>query len=322
MKRRTFVNNLLGSTVGAGMINACARIPSMDSGPGGPVVVSTWDFGMKANEEAWKVLSSQGNALDAVEQGVRIIEADASNHTVGIGGLPDRDGHVTLDACIMDQKGNAGSVCFLEHIVHPVSVARKVMEKTPHVILSGSGALQFALEEGFEKTDLLTPESKRAWEKWKKNAEYSPVINIENHDTIGMIALDSAGNLSGACTTSGLAYKMHGRVGDSPILGAGLFVDNEVGAATATGMGEAVLKTCGTFLVVELMRQGRSPEEACKEAVLRIAKKQNYNDFQIGFLAMDKKGNTGAYCIHPGFSYAHQNMEGAELIPAKSYVKE
>ncbi|MBY5960268.1 N(4)-(beta-N-acetylglucosaminyl)-L-asparaginase [Membranicola marinus] len=277
---------------------------------------------MKANEEAWKVLSSQGNALDAVEQGVRIIEADASNHTVGIGGLPDRDGHVTLDACIMDQKGNAGSVCFLEHIVHPVSVARKVMEKTPHVILSGSGALQFALEEGFEKTDLLTPESKRAWEKWKKNAEYSPVINIENHDTIGMIALDSAGNLSGACTTSGLAYKMHGRVGDSPILGAGLFVDNEVGAATATGMGEAVLKTCGTFLVVELMRQGRSPEEACKEAVLRIAKKQNYNDFQIGFLAMDKKGNTGAYCIHPGFSYAHQNKEGAELIPAKSYVKE
>lgn len=322
MQRRTFVNNLLGSSLGAGIINACARLPSLSSGPGGPVVVSTWDFGVKANKEAWKVLSADGRALDAVEQGVRVIEGDKSNQTVGIGGLPDRDGHVTLDACIMDETGNAGSVCFLEHIVHPVSVARKVMEDTPHVILSGDGALQFALEEGFEKTDLLTPESRKAWEEWKKKSEYKPIINIENHDTIGMIALDANGNLSGACTTSGLAYKMHGRVGDSPILGAGLYVDNEVGAATATGMGEAVLKTCGTFLVVELMRQGRSPEEACKEAVMRIANKQNYNDFQIGFLALDKKGNTGAYCIHPGFSYARHDAKGSELIPSKSYVEE
>lgn len=321
MKRRSFVNSLIGSSVGTGILQSLPHFNSFRSGPGGPVVVSTWDFGMKANQEAWKVLSGDGRAMDAVEQGVRIIEGDKSNHSVGIGGLPDRDGHVTLDACVMDETGNAGSVCFLEHIVHPVSVARKVMENTPHVILSGEGALQFALEEGFEKTDLLTPAAKKAWKEWQKKAEYKPVINIENHDTIGMVALDAAGNLSGACTTSGLAYKMHGRVGDSPIIGAGLFVDNEVGAATATGMGEAVLKTCGTFLVVELMRQGRSPEEACREAVLRIAKRQNYKDFQIGFLALDKKGNTGAYCIHPGFSYAHQNDQGAELIPAKSYVK-
>jgi len=321
MKRRLFINRLAATSAG-GFLYKMREGSFNPNGPGGPVVVSTWDFGMKANKEAWKVLSAEGKALDAVEQGVRIIEADESNLSVGIGGLPDRDGYVTLDACIMDETGNAGSVCFLQNIVHPVSVARKVMEKTPHVILSGEGALQFALEEGFEETNLLTPAARKAWEKWKETSKYKPIINIENHDTIGMIALDAYGNLSGACTTSGLAYKMHGRVGDSPIIGAGLFVDNEVGAATATGMGEAVLKTCGTFLVVELMRQGRSPEEACREAVLRIAKKQNYKDFQIGFLALDKKGNTGAYCIHPGFSYAVQNKNGAKLIPAKSYVKE
>ena len=319
MKRRNFISRLAATSVGASVYKMW-RGSSSPKGPGGPIVVSTWDFGMKANEEAWKILSAHGKALDAVEQGVRIIEADESNLSVGIGGLPDRDGYVTLDACIMDETGNAGSVCFLQNILHPISVARKVMEKTPHVILSGEGALQFAMEEGFEKINLLTPAARKAWEKWKETSEYKPIINIENHDTIGMIALDSDGNLSGACTTSGLAYKMHGRVGDSPIIGAGLFVDNEVGAATATGMGEAVLKTCGTFLVVELMRQGRSPEEACREAVLRIAKKQNYKDFQIGFLALDKQGNTGAYCIHPGFSYALHNRDGAELIPALSYT--
>ncbi len=320
MKRRSFVNTLVGTSIGTPLIRSFSHFTSARKGPGGPVVISTWDFGVKANEEAWKELSTRGRAMDAVEKGVRIVEADPTNSSVGLGGRPDRDGHVTLDACVMDETGNAGSVCFLEHIVHPVSVARKVMEDTPHVILSGEGALQFALEKGFEKTNLLTPESRKEWEKWKKKSEYKPIINIENHDTIGMVALDAQGNLSGACTTSGLAYKMHGRVGDSPIIGAGLYVDNEVGAATATGMGEAVLKTCGTFLVVELMRQGKSPEEACREAVLRITRKQNYKDFQIGFLALDKAGNTGAYCIHPGFSYALKNTEGSRLIPAPSYT--
>lgn len=320
MKRRSFLHNLIGSSLGAAVINSITGMPKPKSGPGGPVVVSTWDFGVKANAEAWKVLSANGRAMDAVEKGVRIVEADPTNRSVGLGGLPDRDGHVTLDACVMDETGNAGSVCFLQHILHPVSVARMVMEKTPHVILSGEGAYQFALQQGFEKTELLTPEARKAWEEWKKTSEYQPIINIENHDTIGMIALDAHGNLSGACTTSGLAYKMHGRVGDSPIIGAGLYVDNEVGAATATGMGEAVLKTCGTFLVVELMRQGMSPQEACREAVMRITKKQNYKDFQIGFIALDKQGNTGAYCIHPGFSYALQSKDGATLIPAPSYT--
>src|SRR5690554_2615401 len=318
MKRRSFLHNLIGSSVGAAVINSITRMPKPKSGPGGPVVLSTWDFGMKANEEAWKILSSRGRTIDAVEQGVRVTEADPNNSSVGLGGLPDRDGHVTLDACVMDETGNAGSVCFLEHILHPVSVARKVMEDTPHVILSGEGALQFALEKGFEKTDLLTPQARKSWEEWKKKAEYKPIINIENHDTIGMVALDAHGNLSGACTTSGLAYKMHGRVGDSPIIGAALFVDNEVGAATATGHGEEVIRTVGTHLVVELMRQGKKPEQACREAVERIVeitkkRGKNLRDIQVGFIAINKNGEYGAYCIQDGFSFAVYDEKGNRM---------
>ncbi len=204
----------------------------------------------------------------------------------------------------MDEKGNAGSVSFLQNIKHPISVARKVMEETPHVMLAGEGALKFAKSQGFIEEDLLVEETRADYKKWLETSEYKPVINIENHDTIGLIAMDKQGNISGACTTSGLGYKMHGRVGDSPVIGAGLFVDNEIGAATATGMGEAVLKTCGTFLVVELMRQGKSPQEACEEAVKRIAAKQDYKNFQIGYIAVNKAGEVGAYSIHSGFDYA------------------
>ncbi|WP_126245511.1 N(4)-(beta-N-acetylglucosaminyl)-L-asparaginase [Chitinophaga rhizosphaerae] len=311
-----------------------------------PIVVSTWDFGIAANRAAWGVLGKGGRALDAVEAGVHVPEADEKNVTVGYGGYPDRDGRVTLDACIMDEFGNCGSVAAIEHIKHPISVARKVMEKTPHVMLVGDGALQFALENGFRKENLLTPESEKAWKEWLKKAEYKPVINIENqqyegkgttafnplrlpgnawnHDTIGMVALDAAGNLSGACTTSGMAFKMHGRVGDSPIIGAGLYVDNEIGAATATGVGEEVIRVVGSFLVVELMRQGYSPEAACKEAVLRIVKKKpaKAKEIQIGFLALNKKGEHGAYCLHPGFSYACTTGEKEEvLIKGKYYFQ-
>lgn len=285
-----------------------------------PIVISTWDFGVKANAEAWKILSSKGRALDAVEAGVRIIESDPTNTTVGLGGSPDREGHVTLDACIMDDKGGCGSVACLEHIEHPISVARAVMEKTPHVMLVGDGALQFALAQGFEKTNLLTPQSEKAWREWLKTSQYKPIINRENHDTIGMVAMDFNGDLSGACTTSGLAYKMRGRVGDSPIIGAGLFVDNEVGAATATGMGEEVIRVVGSHLVVELMRQGYAPEAACKEAVERIARRdeKHAREVQIGFLAVNKKGEYGAYCLHPGFTYAVQDETGTKLIKGKS----
>ena len=270
-----------------------------------PVVLSTWNFGAKANREAWKVLGAGGSALDAVEQGVRLIEADETNDSVGYGGLPDRDGRVTLDACIMDSAGNAGSVCALEHIMHPVSVARAVMEKTPHVILVGEGALEFALSQGFEKQDLLTDKARERWLEWKKEAKYEPKINSEVHDTIGMLAIDKSGNISGCCTTSGLAFKMRGRVGDSPIIGAGLYVDNEVGGATATGLGELVLRSLGSFLIVELMRQGRSPQEACEEAARRVyAKLKDKDAYQVGFIAVNKRGEIGSYSLQPGFMYA------------------
>lgn len=285
-----------------------------------PIVLSTWNFGMAANVAAWKILSAGGRALDAVEAGAKVPEADPTEITVGYGGLPDRDGHVTLDACIMDEYGNCGSVICLEHVVHAVSVARAVMEKTPHVILAGEGALQFALANGFKKKNLLTPESEKAWKEWKKKSEYKPVINIENHDTIGIIALDANGNLSGACTTSGMAFKMHGRVGDSPIIGAGLYVDNEVGAATATGVGEEVVRIVGCHLVVELMRQGNSPEQACKLAVERILKKNpaKAKDVQVGFLALNKNGEYGAYCLQKGFTFARHDNSGNKLFDAKS----
>ncbi|MEJ7643862.1 MAG: N(4)-(beta-N-acetylglucosaminyl)-L-asparaginase [Chryseolinea sp.] len=285
-----------------------------------PIVISTWNFGLKANEEAWKVLSRQGRALDAVEAGAKVPEGDPKETSVGLGGLPDRDGRVTLDACIMDEHGNCGAVAFLEHIVHPISVARLVMEKTPHVMLAGQGALKFALANGFKKAKLLTPESEKAWKEWLKTAKYKPVANIENHDTIGIVALDAQGNLSGACTTSGMAYKMHGRIGDSPIIGAGLYVDNEIGAATSTGVGEEVIKIVGCHLVVELMRQGNAPEDACRLAVERIIKKNpaRAKEVQVGFLALNKDGAYGAYCLQKGFNFAVHDATGNRLIDAKS----
>lgn len=283
-----------------------------------PIVISTWNFGLQANAEAWTILSKKGRALDAVEKGVRLVEDDPTERSVGYGGRPDRDGKVTLDACIMDENYNIGSVAALEHIKNPISVARAVMEKTPHVMLVGSGALEFALSQGFKKENLLTPESEKEWKDWLKDSRYQPIVNIENHDTIGMIALDANGNLSGACTTSGMAYKMHGRVGDSPIIGAGLFVDNEVGAATATGHGEEVIRIVGTHLVVELMRQGRSPKQACKEAVERIVnitkrRGKNLKDIQVGFIALNKKGDYGSYCIQDGFNFAVYDHDGNRL---------
>jgi N4-(beta-N-acetylglucosaminyl)-L-asparaginase len=295
-----------------------------------PIVISTWDFGIAANKEAWKTLEKGGRALDAVEAGVKIPEADLNNHTVGKGGYPDRDGHVTLDASIMDEQGNCGSVAALEDITHAISVARLVMEKTPHVMLVGDGARQFALEQGFKKEKLLTPEAEKAWKEWLKTAKYKPIINIENkmpggqynHDTIGMLAIDAKGNISGACTTSGMAFKLRGRVGDSPIIGAGLYVDNEIGGATSTGVGEEVIRNVGSFLVVELMRQGYSPQDACKEAVKRIIKKkpETAKEIQVGFLAINKKGEYGAYAIQKGFSYAVCDARNQELlIKGKSF---
>ncbi len=326
MNRRNFFKWQMLATAGLALKPLQGLALNAPPRAAGPLVVSTWNFGLRSNEVAWKVLQAGGRALDAVEQGVRLCEDDPNERSVGYGGRPDRDGRVTLDACIMDEMANIGAVACLEHVKNPISVARAVMEKTPHVMLVGAGALQFALAQGFQKENLLVPDSEREWKEWLKTSQYRPIVNIENHDTIGMIALDARGDLSGACTTSGMAYKMHGRVGDSPIIGAGLFVDNEVGAATATGHGEEVIRIAGCHLVVELMRQGRTAEEACKEAVLRVVAAQkrrnkSLTEIQIGFIAIRKDGTYGSYCLQKGFNYAVYNHEGNRLNEPDYYLK-
>lgn len=324
--RRAFIRK---SALGAGAISvstlaACAgesQPQQTDPATTGkkPIVIATWNHGMPANEAAWERLRQGGTSLDAVESGVRVVESDPEVQTVGLGGFPDLDGNVTLDACIMDYDSRCGSVAFLQEIENPISVARRVMEQTPHVMLVGDGAQRFALQQGFERKNLLTDKSKKAWEEWLQTAEYKPVINIENHDTISMLALDAEGRLAGACTTSGAAWKMYGRIGDSPIIGAGLFVDGEVGGACATGLGEAVIRVAGSAMVVELMRNGMPPGEACKAIVERIAKKhESVKDLQVGFLALDKYGNYGSYAIHKGFNFAVYDDNGNRLIDAVS----
>lgn len=302
-----------------------------------PIVISTWETGKDVNAAAWEILSANGRALDAVEAGARHIEG-VINCCVGLGGYPDRDGIVTLDSCIMDEHANCGSVAGLEQIKHPVSVARKIMETTPHVMLVGQGAQQFAIENGFEKEpQKLSPEAEEAYKEWLKKSEYKPIINIENrkkngpfapaffddgsanHDTMGLVALDASGNMSGAVTTSGMAFKIHGRVGDSPIIGAGLFVANEVGAAVSTGVGEEVIRICGTHLVIEFMRQGDSPEMACRKAVERIVMRDpaKARTVQVGFLALGKKGNYGAYAIQKGFVFCVKSNGEEKIYPSK-----
>jgi N4-(beta-N-acetylglucosaminyl)-L-asparaginase len=331
LSRRKFVQSSVFSSAAVflGKINFAVRPIAVKNNP---IVVSTWAPNVKANAEAWKVLEANGKALDAVEAGVQVPEADPNDQSVGYGGLPDRDGKVTLDACIMDEKGNCGSVMFLENIMHPIKLARLVMEKTPHVQLAGDGALQFALANGFKAENLLTHESEKAWKDWLKTSKYDPMTipklleqknepgQLNNHDTIGMIALDTAGNLSGACTTSGMAFKMRGRVGDSPIIGAGLYVDNEVGAATSTGVGEEVVRICGSHTVIELMRQGMSPEQSCRKTVERIVKKreEKAKDLQVGFIALNTKGEFGAYALQKGFTYAVQSKAGVKVYNSKS----
>lgn len=341
INRRKFISASAFSSLAALVTGKSWASESGEAVIGKPVVISTWDAGLAANKGAWEILGKNGRSLDAVEAGVRVTE-DSLNCCVGLGANPDRDGFVTLDACIMDENFNCGSVAFLERIKHPISVARRVMEKTPHVMLVGSGAQQFAVAEGFplEKQE-LSPDAQKTYEEWLKKSEYKPIINVENkgntstsfapnklangewnHDTIGMVAMDANGNLSGSCTTSGMGFKMRGRLGDSPIIGAGLYVDNEVGACTATGQGEDVIRVSGSHTVVELMRQGLSPEAACKKAIERIVriKKDKIKDIQVAFLALNKKGQVGAFAVHKGFSYAIKSNNVEKLVNAKSWL--
>lgn len=288
-----------------------------------PIVVSTWR-NPDANAAAWKVLQANGYALDAVEQGAHVPEANPKDTSVGYGGLPDREGLVTLDASIMDEKSNCGSVAFVQGYKHPISIARAVMEKTPHVMLVGKGAEQFAASQGFKKENLLTKESEKAWKEWLKKSEYKPYHNPGQHDTIGILALDANGKLCGACTTSGMAFKMHGRVGDSPIIGAGLYVDGEVGAATATGVGEEMIRIAGSHTIVELMRQGRSPREACEEAIKRLISKrgeEKAKELSVAFLALSVTGEVGAYSTNNVFEYTQTTQQEQVVIKSGSYFK-
>jgi N4-(beta-N-acetylglucosaminyl)-L-asparaginase len=321
--RRDFLQNAFLGSLAAGTANFWAKIAEQAAPPSKnklPLVIATWD-NRKATEAAWEVLTRGGRALDAVEAGARIPEADPDDTSVGYGGFPDRDGNVTLDACIMDEFGNAGCVTYLQHILHPISVARLIMEKTPHVMLSGDGALEFALSQGFQKENLLTETARKAWEHWKTTSKYKPVINSERHDTIGIVAMDAQQRLSGACTTSGMAFKMRGRIGDSPVIGAGMFTDNEVGAAAATGLGEMVLKTLGTFLLVEEMRRGKHPQKAAEEVVRRLAHKypKEARENQVCYVAIDKKGRHGAFSLQPGFNYALYQADENKVLEAGSF---
>ena len=306
--RRNFIKKSALGTLGVSSILSCDKVNSTNIKKTYPRIISTWNHGLEANQKAWEILKNGKGGLSAVEKGVMVSEADPKIRSVGYGGYPDKDGTVTLDACIMDKNSNCGSVSFLQNIKHPISVARHVMEDTPHVMLSGKGALDFAISKGFKQEDLLTEESRKDWLKWKENSNYKPVINIENHDTISMLLIDNNGDLYGACTTSGAAWKMHGRVGDSPIIGAGLFLDNEVGAAAATGLGEAIIKTSGSAMVVELMRQGYSPLQACKTIVERISKIHKsgpeWDYLQVGFIALNKNGEYAGYSLRKGFNYS------------------
>jgi N4-(beta-N-acetylglucosaminyl)-L-asparaginase len=325
-QRRKFIKqSLLGSALILPGIAALGstQVPARKNAGTKPILLSTWNHGLPANADAWAMLQKTGDILDAVEAGVRNTELDMDNLSVGLQGLPDREGITTLDASIMRGDGSCGTVAFVRQVKHPISLARAVMEKTPHVMLVGEGARQFAIAEGFPmEVEKLSPNAQKEYDKWKVTSQYKPIINVENHDTIGMIGLDANGKLAGSCTTSGLAYKMHGRVGDSPIIGAGLFVDDEVGAATATGLGESIIRICGSFLIVELMRQGRTPQESCEEAVRRlIAKNKNIKDIQAGFLAINKEGEVGAFAVHPGFNFAQATATGNVLIDAGSYFK-
>lgn len=320
MKRRSFINKVaLASTLPSLLPKGgFAQISKVSSENENPISICTWNF-EQANTTAADALERGDNALTAAILGAQVEEENPANPTVGYGGTPDREGNVTLDACVMDHQGNCGAVLAVENVVHVAALARDVMYKTPHVMLTGDGAEAFARQEKYPSTPLLTQNAKKAWEKWKKEANYQPIINIENHDTIGILCRDKEGNLSGACSTSGLGYKMKGRVGDSPIIGSGLFVDNEIGGAVATGMGEEVVKTVGSFLIVELMRQGKSPQEACEEAIERIVKKHGSKpNFQVAYIAMNKQGQIGAKCIHQGFTYMHYQNNINKNITVKS----
>lgn len=310
--RRSFLVQTTAAAIASQAWRSNAESPSgtLSSAQSGPVVISTWPFGKPSNEQTLKTLAEGGTPLDAIEQGIRLTESDLGNPSVGLGGIPNSEGVVQLDACIMTGPGHrAGSVAAVSGFRHPISIARKVMETTRHVMLVGEGAMRFAAENGFEKGPEVTEGQREAWKKWRseqhKSVDADAPRPAKNHDTIALLLRSPDGNMYGGCSTSGWGYKLPGRVGDSPIIGGGLYVDNEVGAAGATGIGENVMRYCGSFLVVELMRQGMHPQEACLETIRRIARQDPKGfDLSINFIALDRQGRFGAAGTGQGFQYS------------------
>lgn len=312
VNRRLF--GLLSSLTSLAAVQA-ARTAAAAEATDGPLFIATWPFGLPACKQSLVSLNAGGSVLDAVEQGIRVAESDTTVDSVGVGGIPNANGIVQLDACIMDGTNQkAGAVAALEEYPNPISVARRVMEKTKHVFLVGQGAKDFAAQQGFEKQELLTPQQRDKWKQWLK--DNGREVPADSHDTISLLGIDAERRIAGGCSTSGLAYKLHGRVGDSPLIGGGLYVDGEVGAAGATGVGENILRYCGTFLICELMRQGKSPTEACIGAIERIARgdRKKPADLSVNFIALDKQGRWGAAGTDEGFAAAVVTSKEAKMI--------
>lgn len=287
---------------------AASRPPPASSRP--PAVISTWDFGRPANQEAWTILAAGGSALDAVERGVNQAELDATNPSVGVGGLPDEDGELTQDAMIFwGPPHTVGAVGCIKRIKRPISVARQVMERTSHTLLVGDDATRFARKVGFVEEPLLTDAARRAWETWKADPRRQ---RSWTHDTLGMVALDAHGDLCAGTSTSGKAFKIKGRVGDVPIPGAGAYVDNDIGGVAATGDGDVMMRFALAFSAVELMRAGASPADACARSLARVEAKQ-YR-VQACLVALRKDGAFGAARIgKPPFTYAVKNADLDEV---------
>ncbi|MCK4966964.1 N(4)-(beta-N-acetylglucosaminyl)-L-asparaginase [bacterium] len=304
ISRRNFIKEGAGAGLFFSLTNRFSQKENTAAVQRPVVITSGKKFGLEANEAVWEVLMQGGSALDAVEKGANTAEANPENIGVGYGGIPNEDGIVELDASVMCGKtGNAGAVGGLRNIKHPSSVARLVMERTDHVMLAGGGALEFAKAHGFKEENLLTEKTRKIWLKWKENLSpkddwFPPPGSKEKIEkpqgTINILAVDKYGDIAGITTTSGLGFKISGRLGDSPIIGAGLYVDNNVGAAGATGRGEEVIKVCGSYQIVENMRNGMTPQQACEDVCKRIIEwhkgKISFND---KFVAVNKAGLTG-----------------------------
>lgn len=352
ISRRRFFNLSLGAGAGALLANKISALDQPNSALI-PLIVTSHgnDLGKKALAAGWEILEGGGSALDAVEKAANIIELDPEGTGVGYGGLPNEHGVIQLDASIMEGKTyNAGAVACLENIKTPSSVARVVMERTDHVMLVGKDALEFAKKWGFKEEDLLTEKSRKIWLKWKESLsdrdDWGPPDHLkqllkkkssaeESQDvehqqgTTNVLAVDKNGDITGITTTSGLSYKIPGRVGDSPIIGAGLYVDNDVGAAGATGRGEDVIKSCASYYIIMRMKEGRTPQQACEDAIKMIVARYKSigSDYVPGekFVAINKQGDLGCSRMRreePGrmsvmTEKGYSIFEGSLLFPSK-----